>query len=384
MIARRLRSERGWALVTAMMVIGLMSIAAMAMYSIVDTQTRQTTGDRNRESSFYLSDAALNETAFLLSRNWPSQSSPAPTTCTPATSSDYCPSPTGAWQSKFNTPEYRGGTWQVQINDDDGTSFYPGTSATPSYDANGNGLLWVTATSTDHNRTRRVVAEVQVQRVDLSFDFPHNVITAGSFETTNQGNKVIVDTKGTAAQGSPLAVRCNVRGTGCLDYRSGQLSPDTSQTGYAGGNALSDTQIAELKQAAQQNGTLYDSCPATLTGKVVYIVNGGCVYRANYNFNSASSPGVVVVENGSLEINGTSTYYGVIYMVNRTNLSNPAVFTTQGAASVQGSVAIDGVGGMDAGSSAMNVSYDPNAFRALQGAGQSGIVQNSWRELLNK
>ena len=223
-----------------------------------------------------------------------------------------------------------------------------------------------------------------MQRVDLSFDFPHNVITAGSFETTNQGNKVIVDTKGNAPQGSPLAVRCNVRGTGCLDYRTGQLSPDTSQTGYPGGNALSDSQIGELKQAAQQDGTLYDSCPSTLTGKVVYIVTGNCVYRANSDFNSAASPGVVVVENGTLELNGTSTFYGVIYMVNRTHLSNPAVFTTQGNSSVQGSVAIDGIGGMDAGSSKLNVNYDPNAFRALQGAGQSGIVQNSWRELLNK
>ena len=123
MIARRLRSERGWALVTAMMVVGLMSVAGLAMYSVVDTQTRQTTGDRNRESSFYLSDAALNETAFLLSRHWPSQAAPAPGTCTAATVNDYCPSGAGAWQSQFNTPEYRGGTWQVQINDDtDGTA----------------------------------------------------------------------------------------------------------------------------------------------------------------------------------------------------------------------------------------------------------------------
>ncbi|HMC72649.1 MAG TPA: hypothetical protein VKJ07_26075, partial [Mycobacteriales bacterium] len=95
MIARRLRSERGWALVTAMMVVGLMSVAGLAMYSVVDTQTRQTTGDRNRESSFYLSDAALNETAFLLSRHWPSRTAPAPATCTAATVTDYCPSGNG-------------------------------------------------------------------------------------------------------------------------------------------------------------------------------------------------------------------------------------------------------------------------------------------------
>ena len=387
MIARRLRSESGWALVTAMMVIALMTTIGLATYSVIDTQTRQSGNERNRESQFYLADAALNEEAFLLSRDWPSDATrQAPATCSTTTVNEFCPAGNGAWRSAFNTPDYGSSTWTIQVSDDDSsTSFYPGTGPShPPYDQNNNGLLWVTAISTAHNLPRRVVAEVRIQRVDLSFDFPHNVITAGWFESTNQGNKVIVDTQGqNSSNPAPLKVRCNHRGNGCLDYRAGQVSPDTSTIGYNGGNALSDTAIAELKQAAQQRGTLYQTCPPTLTGLVVYIVNANCVYRANSDFNSATSPGALVVENGTLELNGTSTFYGVIYMVNRSN-SPGTVFTTQGNASVQGSVAIDGSGGADAGSSKLNVNYDPHSFNALQGAGQAGIVQNSWRELLNR
>jgi len=78
--------------------------------------------------------------------------------------------------------------------------------------------------------------------------FPKNVLTAGYFTTTNNGKKVIVNTAGNPA-GTPgtLAVRCNVSGqtypNSCLNYdpTRGQVSPDTKQDGYSGGNALSSS-----------------------------------------------------------------------------------------------------------------------------------------------
>jgi Tfp pilus assembly protein PilX len=383
----RLVDERGWAVVTATMVMSLIAAIGLATYSFVDVQARESGKERTRESSFYLADAALQQQAFLLSRNWPSSSTAAyPAACTAATGGVQCPAATGAWKGTFDTADYAGSTWRTTVHDDDTAApnfFNDATASGNRYDANGNGIMWVRAESTLKGKSRIVVAQVKQGTRDLAPLFPHNVITAGAFSTSNNGNKVIVDAKGNAQQASSLAVRCtNSNSPSCLDYRSGQVSPPGSiVTGYSGGNALPPDAIDSLKTAAKAGGTYYAGCPASLSGPVVYIVSGGCNYTGNTQFNSLSQPGVVVVENGTLALGGTTDFYGVVYMVNSSN-SAGVLFRTHGNAVLTGGVAVDGVGAVDSGSSKLNILYDPNAFNALVGAGQAGIVQNSWREML--
>ena len=42
---------------------------------------------------------------------------------------------------------------------------------------------------------------------------------------------------------------------------------------------------------------------------------------------------------------------------------------------------IDGPGGLSAGSSKVNLVYDPNVFNGFNAFGTVGIVQNTWREI---
>ena len=231
-----------------------------------------------------------------------------------------------------------------------------------------------------------MIALVQVEQTDDSSVFPHNVITAGRFATSNNGNKVIVNTQGTAASPSPLAVRCDRSSPGCLSYDAaeGQVAPDTTAPNYAGGNALSPQRLDELRARAKANGLYYASCPAALPNGLVFVESGNCSFGANAQYNAPPGPpGVLVIANGSLTLGGTSNFYGVIYVANPTNSSGTLV-TTTGDASIQGSIAIDGNGGMLAGSSKLNVIYDLNAFSALSGYGNAGVVQNTWRELIAK
>jgi hypothetical protein len=46
-----------------------------------------------------------------------------------------------------------------------------------------------------------------------------------------------------------------------------------------------------------------------------------------------------------------------------------------------GAVAVDGGGGVSAGSSKANIVFDPNVFNTVQGYASAGLVQGTWREI---
>lgn len=378
----------------AMMVMAVIMSVGLGVYGYVDSQGKASATERIRESALNLAESALNEQLFLVSRNWPGQSQLAYPNCSSSAwapaQAQVCPDPTAVARS-FTTPDYaRGTSWSTTVRDDSNASlnFYDDrvTQAGPAYDTNSNGKLWLRASATVRGQTRTVIALVQVEQTDDSSVFPHNVITAGKFATSNNGNKVIVNTQGTAAQAAPLAVRCARATPGCLNYDAGkgQVSPDTTSENYAGGNALSPQRLDELRARAKANGLYYASCPASLPNGLVFIETGNCSYGANSQYNAPPAPpGVLVIANGSLNFGGTSDFYGIIYVANPNNSAGDLV-TTSGNASIQGAIAIDGNGGVVAGSSKLNVIYDPNAFSALSGYGNAGVVQNTWRELIAK
>jgi hypothetical protein len=53
----------------------------------------------------------------------------------------------------------------------------------------------------------------------------------------------------------------------------------------------------------------------------------------------------------------------------------------EGNVSIQGAIVIDGPGGLYAGSSKVNLVWDPNVFNNLKAFGTASIVQNTFREI---
>jgi hypothetical protein len=91
-----------------------------------------------------------------------------------------------------------------------------------------------------------------------------------------------------------------------------------------------------------------------------------------------------VINTGTLSLGGNVTYYGVIYAAN--NNAPPAdsgdIISLGGTATIQGSIGVEGLGGVVAGSSKLNIVYDPGATAALFGYGSTAEVsQNTFREL---
>lgn len=380
----RMSEERGWGLVSSILVIGILLSLSLPLMSLVDTQQRQSAQERKSESSFNLAEAALDASVFVLGKQWPSTATGAyPSTCTVASTTPRCPAPS-LLTGTYTGGDYSNRAWSVQIRDDTGTEYYDPAVVPnrPTWDSNGNAKVWVRADAHAAEGERTVVA--LVKRLDRSESFPRNAITAGWFSVSNNGNKTMVDTQGNAAQPAPVAVRCaDPAPSPCLDYDPTRphVSPDTTTPGYAGTTTIPADSLMRFRAKAQALGTYYASgCPSSLAGELIFIENGSCSVTGGGSANSSSVPGAIIVANGTLSFGGSFEYYGLVYAANLQH-STGIVVEIRGNAQVIGSIAVDGGGGVEVGSSGDNMIFADGVFPSLTTFGGAAPVQGSWREL---
>lgn len=399
----RLKDETGNVLVTATALVIAMMMLGTAAMSTVDTQTRQSGGERVRESTFNLVEGVLSSQTYVLGRlGTGTQVLPFPDTCTPASTQQLCPEPTNLARTYSNStqPDYEAGqlAWQSMVRDNSTGSFFESSllgscNASTSdnidcWDKNGDKQLWVYSSATVRKREREIVALVLVEERPVSF--PRMAVAGGWFATSNDGNKVIVNTGSSLG----LGVRCDPETDPppCLEYESskGQVSPENILR-LGDDDAISADDLQDLEDYAKSKGTWYASCPADPNGKVVYVENASgatCSYNNSSPAapgeskccNSAESPGLFILERGKFSMTGNIEFHGVIYHTNVDNATG-VLIETGGTTTIIGGASIDGPGGMSAGSSGTNVVYDPTAFDLISAAGTAGVVQNTWREL---
>lgn len=387
-LGARLRSEDGWALLTSLLVLGILLSLSLPLVSLVDTQQHQSAGERKSEGSFNLTEAAFDAGVFVLAHDWPAKDTRAyPPVCDATSTNPRCPD--GAMLARtFAGTDFNARGWTVQFRDDvDGGQYYDqaqieGDPNGPAYwDRNGNAKMWVRADAHAAGRDRTIIA--LVRRQDQFEPFPRNAATAGWFGTPNGGLKVLVDTKGAAAQPAPVAVRCTQPApSACLNVQPDhQISPDTSYTGFVGDTAVSPDALDRLRTRARALGTYYPSgCPQTPEGELVFVEQGDCSYAGNGAANTESTPGIFIVANGSVGFSGSAQFYGLIYAANLQH-STGALVTTQGNALIQGSVAVDYAGGVEIGASGRNLVYDARVFPSIKSFSGAAAVQGTWREL---
>ena len=398
---RVIRDEAGTAIVTAIALMSVMIGFGLATYSFVDGQQGQAMRERQRESSFNLAEATLNNQAFILSRRWASSavsyptSDPSPTCSQASAPAAYCPQP-AQLAAAFTSKDYATGKkWQTTVWDDVAGDFYDrsavektGIGGNKHYDANGNNRIWIKASAVVRGRERALVALVEIQQ--QIEDIPKKTIIAGEFKLTPNGNHAYVLTVPDQFSKHPVTVRCDPATPGCLEYtpdkKNPQIDPpDAVEQGFAGEDALDDETKARLKERAIADGTYYTSCPTDdqLTGKVVWVE--GCAdgnYTKSSVWNSAAKPGMLIWKSGTLELGGQSTFYGIVYHLNDPPaLPGANVLRLRGGLTINGGVFIDGTAGIDVGSNTVNIVFDPSAFVSVSSYGTAGIVQNSWREL---
>jgi len=382
-VRARLAEERGWGLISSILVVGILLSLSLPLLSMVDTQQNQSAQERKSESSFNLAEAALDASMFVLGKDWPALATGAyPATCSATSTSLNCPAPDLLTQT-YTGGDYRNAVWTVQVRDDTGTEYYdPATvPSRPSWDSNHNQKVWVRADADSDTGTRTIVA--LVKRIDRVIPFPRNAVTAGWFTVATNGNKVVVDTKGDTAQAAPVAVRCKVPAPSpCLGYDPNRphVTPDTTTVGYGGTTAIAPDILESMRAKAKALDTYYTSCPGSPAGEMVFVETGNCRYTGGGSVNSAGTPGVFIVGNGTIEFGGGITYYGLAYAANLQQ-STSTIVRVFGSATIVGSIAADGGGGVTFGSSGVNVFYADTIWPNLTSFSGAAPVQGSWREL---
>lgn len=379
---RRLAQEDGWILVTAMSLMAVMMMLALASLTVVDTQQKRSREQRERESALNLAETALYQHGFVLARNWPSQTAPASACSSASPVVPTCASNAQVSSNASNVDTQSATTWSTLVRDNGGplgadTSTspprpaawltasanlpQPGCARTPcDYDANGDKKLWVYATATARGRTRSVVGTLRLEQ--LAESVPQTAVVAGGINTGNNGAQTKI-----FAQGSQVVVRCSPpsgnSGNSCVsDPRAIQPS---AQQGTIG-NLMTPEQIQDMKARAQADGTYYADCTKiptgsggsyNLSGQVVFVdkcydsnaklafpnssaqtcsgalpvkpsgagngLQPDCV-NAMPNIVPGQKPGVVIWHCGGFGTAGKGTFIGLLYFVNGSDGGCPA------------------------------------------------------------
>jgi Tfp pilus assembly protein PilX len=451
----RARNEEGFALVSTVILIVVLLGLGFALLSYTDSQQHAAVYENSGEQAYALAEAALNAQIAELSSAWPTQAhqwsgypgycnasngasttgcpSPSDLTAAYPSTGGTCPSntPKDPWSSSSTTSNgwttyVRGdGAASQSVASSTSTAQYfnstvEGSPQEPFYDT-GDRAVWLRAVGVVNCRIETIVTKVTAQFTNIPL--PQAAISANGFATSNQGNKIIIDTIGTYAQPSsevvnpsntqgPIAMRCSgLSSSTCKQYRNtpspGQVYPDTTNATPNPSNTLTASQANELMLAAQANGTYFGVdgsgnpiCPTTmaqLTGAPVYVL-GPCAIniKSTAIANSSSSPGVLVINNGSLTLDGGATFFGVIYAMNAQgaggtpcgNGNNATdVVHILGSSEVQGAIIVDGNGTVCFGSSGgnngtvTNFVYDDRGFFNVIGYGGAAATPNSFRVL---
>jgi type II secretory pathway pseudopilin PulG len=406
-----MREENGFVLATGMIVLMIVMLLGIAVVQMVTAQTHQSGHEENGEAAFNLAESALDAEAAQLQNSWPNSSASAWTTaCTNASASSFtgCPGPslTTSFSSTYSGVQYANPTWSVQVLDDTNGGSYSDSmvGVAPAWDSNQNNNLWIRASATVNGQKRTVAAEITRQITVIPL--PHNVITAGGVFTSNDGNKVIIESKDpNSGLSGPVALRCT---TAVASYQSscagwdpnkGQLDPSGNfQTGYidpnGGTSALPSTALDSLRSSAKSNGTYYNgTCPPAGQTGVVFVDNASCTYQANTTWNSAASPGALIFYNGTATFNGNLDFYGIVYMADQMpgaqglpctpGHQNGPVMTVHGGGTLHGAIFVDNCGTVDAGDSAFNVEYDSSAFGGFSSYATPSMAKNTFRIVSN-
>jgi hypothetical protein len=418
----KLNEERGSVMVTAILLMAVMMTLGFAVMSSVDTQTRQSRAERERESTFNLAEASLSAQTFILGRLGTGlQTRQYPLHGCPAVAPEetyFCPlsaqiakSYNGAGQVDFDFTSTTDG-WRTYVRDDqdpvthqpvrfwDDEIINPANTKFASwarYDADNNRHVWVRSEAIVRGRKRAIVAWVRIE--DSVINFPQYAVLAGKVGGKNSGGhggRPLVNSTGSSLG---IAVRCSTppQSASCIDLnptKGPQLQPPANfQLNYPRQSALENPDALQaLEDVAKANGTYYADCPANPNGKIVVIENAGdCAYTnstpaapgASRCCNTLANPGLLIIKRGKVDFGGNIEFWGVVWNANLDNSSDPDMIETSGTAAIHGGALVDGPGGVYAGSAGDNIVFYALAFENISAVGTAGVVQNTWREVVN-
>jgi hypothetical protein len=370
--------ERGWVMVSAIVLTLIMLSIAMVAAMMIDTGTHRTREQRERESALNVDEGVLYAQSLVMQSNWPSGNGnnpvtgkpmyyPVTCTSTQATPNAQCPNPQTLAAANSSNPnaalfnnvdELKKVTWVTKVRDNGGAlaNAYDATKAdlaqagcTPpaslattacTFDANNDRELWVQSQAIVRGKPRNVVARLRLEQ--LAESVPQTAVVAGALTITNSGNHggtPIIDSRD-----SQVVVRCSdPTASNCANFQSGQISSGTPRSDATIPPLMDADQLLRFKQRAIMDNKYFSGCPGEngqgfdLSGKVVWVE--GCTSQPNLTskvpttpcgsgkpvgldpdcVNSELNPGLLIWHCGLADMAGGWTYRGLLYIVNNSD-----------------------------------------------------------------
>lgn len=414
---KRIQSEDGFALVSAIVLLMVILGLGFGLLLFTDNQQRAARIEQSGESAFNVAEAALNAQVGQVSRLWPTEKGGVGAEVVPqagcteatSTSTNDCPtresmkvgypnispvpctgvSTKDAWGSALTNQ------WTTYVRDNLNGTVYnsaaEGKVETPSYDANGDGKLWIRSVGVVQCHVVSMITLVSRQLVALNF--PKDAVSGNWFKVTNKGNKRIVVLGNGSGSSGEIGMRCEgVSATECEEWDKSkeQVYPEPTNKTVVPSPIMNEEQLAAMRSEAITNGTFRSptvkGCPKKpeeLSGMPAFVEGCGNLHiTSNGTANSAESPGFLVLYNGTISLEGTSTFYGVIYAHNAPpEESSGAVVSLGGTTEVVGAIEVDGKGGVEFGASKVNFVYNSKAIEEIKTYAGATPTRNTFRVL---
>lgn len=407
----RSRSEEGFALVSAIILLTVILGLGMGLLLFADNQQHASRIEQSGESAFNVAEAALNAQVGQISRVWPAAEKTeggevpkAGCTETTSTSTNGCPTSASmsvgypnispvpcaanatkdAWGSP-NTNE-----WTTYVRDNVTGSLYNSTaeSGALNYDANGDGKVWVRAVGVVQCHVVSVVTLVSRQLVALSF--PKDAVSGNWFKVTNKGSKKIVLLENASGgQVGEVGMRCEgVVKCEEWDEAKEQIYPNETKKEPVPSPIMNEEQLQAMRSEAISNGTFHsptvNGCPKKieeLAGLPAFVEGCGKLKMSSNGIaNTKAAPGFLVLWDGTLSLEGSTVFYGVIYAHNAQESSEPVV-SLGGTTEVVGAIDVDGKGGIEFGASKVNFVYNSKAIEEIKTYAGATPTRNTFRVL---
>lgn len=380
-----LRAERGAVIITVMMFCMVFIILGVALYWLTASQIRSTETERSDVKSFNVAEAGIDAGMLALQLGWPSASGEAAAVDQALLKASLQEANATLWDPTWSSDSPETEFVSVAVYDnsvDDGATTVttpPAEALRLGHDANGDGMMYVDATSNVDNDRHRILILAQKQKWDLTF--PESIsLFANAIDSNGTGLGIEIE------DGAP-PIYYDVHdslGKG-IDPGSGiqtlpttttfdSIFTDSLRRALLGMAITQDTYFTD--DATAEAFLLSDDAP----GSVVYLKSETAVeIEGSEQIGTVDEPVIVVIDtpDGSVntwDMRGSADFYGIVITVGDSTLRGTC--SVHGAMYCSGTLLNKGTG------STAELNYNASVIRNLnrQYVISVNIVPNTWEE----
>lgn len=386
---RQARSEEGVTVVVAMVFVMIFLIMGVALFWLVIAQTRSTETERTDVKAFNVAEAGVDAGMLALKLDWPDRASDTAVMDDAALKTVIKENTTGLWDPSRSDPAefiqvrmYD----NVDVNGLTTTVAYPDA---PTWDSNGDGLMFVDSSANVDDDRHRIL--ILAQRQSWNLTFPNVAMYAAN---AGGNGSIGLRLRINYAPDIDDLVQVNIsndlikKGIWLDDLDDPRWAPDYPESSATFDSVVNDALLRSLKGIASNQGSYFTDVTEAQNflysgaagAKVVYIESSTAVnLTGTAQIGSIEEPVVVVIDtpegtNNGWDQRGTVDFFGAVVV--RGNIEVRGTSGVFGGMIASGDIESRGLG------TTWEINYDQRIFDAINGQYviSVNIVPNTWEE----